>query len=58
MMKCRDCGETFQNPEVYSYQECMGEFWGSPAYETFYLIRCPFCGSENLEDNDDIQSDN
>lgn len=44
--KCNDCEREFNEPD--SYEECMGEFWGSPAYETFYC--CPFCGSDDYEE--------
>lgn len=47
--KCNDCEREFDEPE--SYEEYMGEFWGSPAYETFYY--CPFCGSDDYEEVSD-----
>ena len=47
--KCNDCECEFNEPE--SYEECMGEFWGTPAYETFYC--CPCCGSDAYEEVDD-----
>lgn len=49
--KC-SCGAVLKETEieVESYQENMGEFWGAPAYETFYIYRCPRCGSEELEE--------
>ena len=27
--------------------ECVGEAWGSPAYQSIHL--CPYCGSEDFE---------
>lgn len=45
MIRCEDCGEVFETPDTYS--ECIGEFWGAPAYETFGC--CPFCGSSELD---------
>ena len=44
MLKCDDCGNTFEAEDLDYYTECVGEFWGSPAYETFYV--CPYCGSD------------
>ena len=32
--------------------ECMGEFWGVPAYDTFYY--CPVCGSDYIVDANDV----
>ena len=37
---CTDCGRVFDEP--YSFTECVGEFWGAPAYQSF--SECPFCG--------------
>lgn len=44
--KCNDCNCEFDEPD--SYEEYMGEFWGTPAYETFY--RCPYCKSDDYEE--------
>lgn len=46
MFKCEDCGATFE--EVSTYQECVGEYWGAPAYETFGC--CPRCKSTEFEE--------
>lgn len=43
---CRDCGATFEEPKAT--RECVGECWGSPAWDTAYS--CPFCGSDNYDD--------
>ena len=37
--KCEDCGKIFFYPR--ETRECVGEYWGSPAYETEYT--CPHC---------------
>lgn len=50
MLKCDDCGNTFETEDLDYYTECVGEFWGSPAYETFYV--CPFCGSDCYGEDD------
>ena len=44
--KCNDCG--FEFDEAESYEERVGEFWGQPAYETFYI--CPRCKSDDFEE--------
>lgn len=51
--KCCDCGKEFDEPG--SYEECMGEFWGSPAYQTFYV--CPVCGSDDYEENEEEEEE-
>ena len=43
MFKCDNCGETFDEP--LEVEECVGEFWGSPAFELWRV--CPYC-----KDND------
>ena len=48
MYICEDCGKVFDEPKTY--EECMGEFWGAPAYETFAI--CPFCESEAFKGYD------
>lgn len=47
MWKCHECGEEFDEPKYY--QECVGEFWGAPAYETWVI--CPHCKSEDIEED-------
>lgn len=42
---CIDCGREFNEPKVVS--ENVGDFWGAPAYETFYY--CPFCGGDVVD---------
>ena len=37
---CTQCGRVFDEPEFY--EECVGEFWGAPAYQSF--SECPYCG--------------
>ena len=51
MLRCDDCGNTFEAEDLGHYTECVGEFWGSPAYETFYV--CPFCGSDCYRECDE-----
>ena len=46
VFKCFDCEKLFKEPQVVS--ECVGEFWGTPAYEDFTY--CPYCGSESIDE--------
>lgn len=46
MYKCNECKELFDEPD--SYRENVGEFWGQPAYQTFYI--CPYCGSDDFDE--------
>lgn len=49
--KCYTCGEVFENCDADSRTENVGEFWGTPAYETYPV--CPYCGSDELDDDFD-----
>lgn len=49
--KCEDCGTIFREDEMGYYEECVGEFWGAPAYERFCV--CPKCGSDYIEEVED-----
>lgn len=49
MFRCNDCDVLFSEPD--SYRECVGEFWGTPAYE--YWGCCPECGSDDYEEVDE-----
>lgn len=51
LYKCDNCGEVCYEEELGSYQECVGEFWGAPAYETFSC--CPRCGSDEVYEWDE-----
>lgn len=47
--KCCDCGRVFEEPRVFD--ECVGEFWGAPAYERVEC--CPYCDGD-FEDYDEF----
>lgn len=50
---CLECGEIFEEPDTYT--ECVGEYWGQPAYEDF--ADCPYCHGgfkEFTEDDEEI----
>lgn len=44
--KCNECDAVFDEPDTY--RECVGEFWGTPAYEEFDI--CPVCKSDDIEE--------
>ena len=46
MWYCNECGNYFDEPGTT--RELMGEYFGSPAYETFGT--CPECGSTDIEE--------
>jgi DNA-directed RNA polymerase subunit RPC12/RpoP len=57
--KCLDCGKVFE--DYAKWEENVGEFWGTAAYETVYgcphckgefeeTIPCDICGEEHLKD--------
>ena len=45
--KCDDCGEIFDEENCGTRHECVGEFWGAPAYKDFMV--CPNCDSEYID---------
>ena len=45
---CEDCEQTFDEDEIVSRSEYVGEFWGSPAYQT--VNYCPECGSDCIRE--------
>ena len=45
---CQECGAIFSEDEAGSRSECVGEFWGTPAYMSF--MECPECGSDCIDD--------
>ena len=49
--KCQECGETFTLEESAAVSDCVGEFWGSPAYNEF--VACPRCRCTDLDHIDD-----
>ena len=51
MYYCTNCGRWVE--DLKEYRECVGEFWGAPAYETFWC--CPHCGSDEVLDRDEYE---
>ena len=49
--KCYDCGEIFDEEDADVRSECVGEFWGAPAYMDYNV--CPRCGSQDIEETHD-----
>lgn len=46
MYKCRDCGEYFEEPEIYYEKH---EFWGAPCTEEIQC--CPYCESNDFDES-------
>jgi len=53
MYRCPDCGLEFETP--VRVRECIGEFWGAPAYEEYST--CPRCECEHYEEIKDDDED-
>lgn len=50
MYKCTECGRTFDDGNIATWEESRGEFWGQPAYER--MCGCPYCYSSDYEEFD------
>ena len=48
MLWCCECETAFEEEDAHVVHDCVGEFWGEPAYQDF--LECPFCGSDEIED--------
>lgn len=48
MLWCCECETAFEEEDAKVVHDCVGEFWGAPAYQDF--LECPFCGSDEIED--------
>ena len=46
MYRCLTCGAAFTGEDAKEYDEVIGDFWGTPALDTFRL--CPRCGNEDV----------
>lgn len=46
---CRRCGEVFDTPHERTYREPR-EFWGMLCAEVFIEQTCPYCGSDDFEE--------
>lgn len=47
MLRCLCCGAGFSPAEAKEVSECIGEYWGTPAFETFQY--CPKCDEDAIE---------
>ena len=47
-IRCENCRAIFDEDEVETRHEAVGEFWGQLAYDVYEV--CPECGSDELED--------
>lgn len=48
MVKCEKCKKIFDDSEMIKKEAYVGEFWGMPAYDSYYV--CPYCKSDELID--------
>ena len=48
LLRCNNCDEVFDEDDLESRSECVGEFWGSPAYDSYGI--CPYCGSDDYDE--------
>lgn len=55
MIKCCNCGAKLYDYELDSRSDCVGEFWGQPAYMDIPV--CPHCRSEELEELEEEESE-
>ena len=46
MYRCLTCGAAFTGEDAKEYDEVIGDFWGTPALDTFRL--CPHCDNEDV----------
>lgn len=46
---CNDCGAVFSVPDKHTYRENLD---GENGFMTVVEFRCPFCGSEEIEEAD------
>lgn len=56
MMICNGCGCRFDEPIIRRVKENLD---GENGWQTFYEKRCPYCGSEEIEEimEEDIDND-
>lgn len=54
MWVCDVCGERFAEPIVRHYREDMN---GEGAWEDFYISLCPYCGSDEVWGESDLNDD-
>ena len=47
-LKCSECDHVFSEDDAETRKECVGEFWGAPAYMDYNA--CPECGSTELDE--------
>lgn len=53
MCKCCNCGAIFPVEDVARIEECVGEFWGAPAFE--HWDACPVCKDTDIEDYEPME---
>ena len=51
MWVCNYCNSQFEDPSVHHYREDMN---GEGAWQDFWENRCPYCGSEEVEETEEM----
>lgn len=51
MYKCHECGCIFDEDDAGERRESVGEFWGSPSYQS--IMVCPECDSDEIDETDE-----
>lgn len=51
MYYCKDCKELIENDELEEADEGFyTEVWGHNCYNEYSTVRCPYCGSDDIEE--------
>lgn len=50
-LKCWNCKKVFNEEDAAVKSECVGEFWGAPAFMDYNA--CPFCNSDEVDEFDE-----
>lgn len=53
--KCYNCGCIFDEEDAGERQENVGDFWGSPAYQS--ILVCPECDSDEIDETDEEEDE-
>ena len=58
MYKCNDCRETFEEPNIHTWNAA--DYYGVEKNGHDQMLQidvCPFCGSEDIEELDDEETE-
>ena len=54
-LQCLNCEYVFNEDDADVVSECIGEFWGAPAFEQYNA--CPKCGSTDVDDYEEEENE-